>query len=79
MENTLILTHLPNWNRFIEKYQPDTEFIDAFLHRLSLLEDETILEKVTKQINIEIGILLLHDIEIDSTMYALILESIRKN
>ncbi len=77
MEISSITSHLPNWNRFLEKYDPDLEFIEAFFTRLSSIEDSDILENILKRINIELWILILHDIEIDHELYVSILESIK--
>lgn len=54
MEISSITSHLPNWNRFLEKYDPDLEFIEAFFTRLSSIEDSGILENILKRINIEL-------------------------
>ena len=54
MEPSSIITHLPNWDRFIQKYHPDMEFVEAFLVRISTLEESTLQENVLKKINIEL-------------------------
>ena len=77
MELSSIIDHLPNWNHFLEKYNPDLEFIEAFFTRLSSIEDSSILENILKRINIELWILILHDVEIDHKLYLSILESIK--
>jgi hypothetical protein len=79
MENSLILAYLPNWNRFSEKYNPDPEFVEAFFSRLSIFEDLQLQENICKRINIELGMLLLHDIEITHEMFSSILGSIGGN
>ncbi len=54
MELSSITTYLPNWDRFIQKYNPDIEFIEALLTRVSTLEESIIRENVLKKINIEL-------------------------
>lgn len=76
METISITSHLPNWSRFLEKYNPNTEFISAFFSRIFLIKDIDIRDSVLKRINIELWILLLHEVEINQKKYELILESI---
>ncbi len=76
MELSSSATYLPNWDRFIQKYNPDIEFVEAFLVRISTLEGSTLQENILKKINVELWILLLSDNEINKDMYRSILESI---
>lgn len=75
-ETHTISTLIPNWNHFCNKYHPHEDFIDAFISRVTTLDDTTLQEALLKRINIELGILLLHDTEIDAETYALLLKSI---
>lgn len=69
MDTTLLLRYIPNWQRFCEVYKPENDFIEAFLHRLSLIEDIGIYENMSKHVNVELGILLLHHEELDESSY----------
>lgn len=76
MELSSIATYLPNWDRFIQKYNPDIEFVEAFLVRISTLDENDLQIDILKKINIELWILLLSDNEINEDMYKSILISI---
>ena len=54
MELSLITTYIPNWNRFIEKYNPEHEFMEVFLSQLSDVEDIDDQITVAQRINIEL-------------------------
>lgn len=54
MEFTLITTHIPNWKRFIEKYNPEHEFVESFLTQLSEVDDSDDQVTVAKRINVEL-------------------------
>ncbi len=54
MENNLINTYIPNWNRFIEKYNPKQEFMESFLTQLSDIDDTEDQITIAKRINIEL-------------------------
>ncbi len=78
MDATTLHIALPNWDRFCEKYQPDPVFVEAFVTRLSALEESVIRENILKRINVELGILLLHDVEVGREMFQVILESMQE-
>lgn len=75
MEQNLINNYIPNWKRFIEKYNPEKEFMETFLDQLSDIDDTEDQITVAKRINVELWILLLHDREINSNLFSSILES----
>jgi len=54
MELSSIATYLPNWDRFIQKYNPDIEFVEAFLVRISTLDENDLQIDILKKINIEL-------------------------
>ena len=54
MENNLINTYIPNWNGFIEKYNPKQEFMESFLTQLSDIDDTEDQITIAKRINIEL-------------------------
>ena len=54
MDLSLITTYKPNWNRFIEKYNPEHEFMEVFLSQLSDVEDIDDQITVAQRINIEL-------------------------
>lgn len=62
---TNILQDIPNWQRFVEVYQPSDELIDAFTERMGSISDDDIRGDIAKYINLELGILLLSHREID--------------
>lgn len=76
--NTLTLA-LPNWDRFSEKYHPDPEFLEALTIRIDSLDDMELKKNILTRINVEIGILLLHDTEIDKKMYTSLLQEITQS
>lgn len=54
MENTIINTYIPNWNRFIEKYNPENKFMEIFLTQLSEVDNNEDQITVAKRINVEL-------------------------
>ncbi len=54
MEPSSIITYLPNWDRFIQKYHPDIEFVEAFLTRMSSLGENDLQVDILKKINVEL-------------------------
>lgn len=78
MENTIINTYIPNWNRFIEKYNPENKFMEIFLTQLSEVDNNEDQITVAKRINVELWILLLHDREINNHLFSSILESMNE-
>ena len=78
MDATTLHIALPNWDRFCVKYQPNPVFTEAFITRISALENSAIRDSILKRINIELGILLLHDVEVGRDMFQIILESMQE-
>ena len=76
--NEFLLTHIPNWNRFCEKYQPKKTFIHAFEERIGLVEDEEIRIAVAKKVNVDLWILLLAHKEVNEWVFGEILLSIKE-
>lgn len=76
--NEFLLTHIPNWNRFCEKYHPKKVFIHAFEERIDLIEDEEVRISVGKKINVDLGILLLAHKEVNEGVFGEILLSIKE-
>lgn len=54
MEQNLINNYIPNWKRFIEKYNPEKEFMETFLDQLSDIDDTEDQITVAKRINVEL-------------------------
>lgn len=79
MDTTTLHLLIPNWDRFCEKYQPDPVFTEAFITRISVLENSVIRDNILKRINIELGILILHDVEVGRDMFQVILESMQSD
>ena len=63
---TELTTLIPNWQRFVELYEPSEELIDAFIKRISMIQDSDIRTRVSGYINVELGILILSHREIDN-------------
>ena len=76
--NEFLLTHIPNWNRFCEKYQLKKTFIHAFEERIGLVEDEEIRIAVAKKVNVDLWILLLAHKEVNEWVFGEILLSIKE-
>jgi hypothetical protein len=72
-----IETHIPNWKRFCESYNPDKIFLTSFESRMSIIEDEELRISVAKKINVELGILLLAHKEVNESVFDEILDSIK--
>lgn len=73
-----ILKHIPNWTRFVQKYQPDTDFTEAFESRIESISELDTFESIAKYINVELGVLLLREHEIDHEMLTHLLDAFSK-
>jgi hypothetical protein len=61
------MTHyqnIPNWQLFKLKFEPTTQFIKQIEERFDVLKDTSEYKKVSKHINIQIGLLNLRDCEV---------------
>lgn len=77
--NKFLVTHIPNWKRFCEIYNPKNDFIRAFNERIESIEDEELRSIVWKKINVNLWILLLAHKEIDEWVFEEIFDSIQEN
>lgn len=71
--------HIPNWDRFIQKYQPSQEFVKAFEDRIDLIYDSDKFEQIAGYINVELGVLLLRHTEIRESELQGIIDSLNNN
>lgn len=59
--------HIPNWQKFVDTFTPDEQFINTFFLRLASIEHEDIRLYASNRINVYLGILLLGNKEVDES------------
>lgn len=73
-----IESDIPNWKRFREKYPDMSDLAGKFENRYSGIAESETKTRLAKLINVELGIALLRETEIDREAFSKMLSAISK-
>lgn len=69
---------IPNWKRFRQMYPEESAFADQFESRYAKMASGEAKERLAKLVNVELGIAVLRETEIDRESFSKMLAAIAK-